>query len=61
MKGKKTIFNDEIEKLIRQTGKYAMEEARKNGTYIVYRDKESGEIVREYPDGRKLKESECDD
>jgi hypothetical protein len=53
-------MNDELKKLIRKTGEYALEEARKNGSYIVFKNKE-GDIVRKYPDGRVTKESECQD
>ncbi|WP_100401515.1 hypothetical protein [Bacillus sp. FJAT-42315] len=42
----------EIRELVKRTGEEAMKEARKHGTYIVYQDKQ-GNMVKEYPDGRK--------
>lgn len=48
------LIDDEVEEIIRNLGKYAMEEARKKGTYIVYTD-DDGDVVKEYPDGRTIK------
>jgi len=49
----KKLSREELQELLRQTGKHAMEEAKKAGTYIVYGTRD-GKIVREYPDGRKV-------
>ncbi|WP_248928636.1 hypothetical protein [Paenibacillus hamazuiensis] len=44
---------DDIKKLIRLTGERAKIDARANGTYVVYKDEETGKLVKEYSDGGK--------
>ncbi|WP_404331599.1 hypothetical protein [Mesobacillus maritimus] len=42
---------DDFENHLRTIKPRLMEEAKKNGTYIIYMD-DDGDVVKEYPDGR---------
>lgn len=45
------IPRDELDILIARMGELARQEAKRNGTYIVYQNKQ-GQLVREHADGR---------